>query len=67
MPKFRVTVEKKESFVGSVEVTAKSAVRAQTEVNNKINLGKIRTTDIQWGDGQYEDFSFGTTGDVDKV
>jgi hypothetical protein len=65
MPKFKVSVEKKEYRTGSVTVNANNADAAIEKVKNRIDKGKLQTTDIEWGDAQYEDCSFATTGDVD--
>jgi hypothetical protein len=65
MPKFRVSVEKRLYQTGVVEVTAKDADVAIKQVSDKINSGKLQTTDIRWSVPEYEDSSFGTTGDVD--
>jgi hypothetical protein len=65
MPKFIVSVEKRLCYTGVVEVTAKGAVGAIAKVNRMIANGKLQTTAIAWDEGQYEDFSFKTTGDVD--
>jgi hypothetical protein len=65
MPKFSVTVEKKLRCSGIVEVTARDSVDAIEKINRKIRTGKLQTFSITWGDGEYEEFSFSTTGDVD--
>ena len=65
MPKYSVSVEKKQYCTGSVTVTAKDADAAIGKVKGRIDKGKFQTTDIEWGDAQYEDCSFATTGDVD--
>ena len=65
MPKFNVSVEKRMYATGSVTVTARNAVAAIRIVQKKIDQGKLQTTSIDWGDTQYEDCSFYTTGDVD--
>lgn len=62
---FRVSVEKKEYRTGSIPVGAKNADAAIKKVKALIDSGKLQTTDIDWGDAQYEDCSFATTGDVD--
>ena len=65
MPKYKVSVEKKLYCTGVVEVTAKSPTEAIITVDKKIREGKLQSTAIDWNDGEYEDFSFKTTGDVD--
>lgn len=65
MNTFKVTVEKKMYASGVVEIKAKDADEAQKEVNELINSGKLQTTDVEWDDAEYEDGSFGTTGDVE--
>jgi len=66
MPKFSVSVEKKEYCTGRwVTVSAKDANEAVEKVKGRIDRGKLQTTDIAWGDPEYEDCSFATTGDVE--
>jgi hypothetical protein len=65
MPKFKVSVEKRLYYTGTVEVEAKGAVGAIAKVNRMIANGKLQSASIAWDDGEYEDFSFKTTGDVD--
>lgn len=65
MPKFKVSVEKTLYCTGSVEVTAKDSDAALKKVSDKINSGKLQTTSINWGDVEYQDNSFQTTGDVE--
>lgn len=68
MPKeteFTVSVEKKMVFTGVVKIKAHDPEEAIRRVQSKIDDGKIQTTDIEWGEPEFEDFSFGPTGDVD--
>jgi hypothetical protein len=67
MPKFRVSVEKKLYFTGAVEVTAKNTTEAQRKVDARISKSKLRMSDVKWNEGEYEDFSFSTTGDVEDA
>jgi len=64
MAKFKVSVEKRLYTTGVYEIEAKNDA-AVTKVNEGILHGKIQTTDIQWGDPQYEDSTFQPTGDVE--
>jgi hypothetical protein len=65
MPKFNVSVEKRLYCTGNIEVEANDSDDALCQVSNKISLGELQTTDIEWGDPEYEDSSFQTTGDVE--
>ena len=65
MPKFNVSVEKRLYCTGVVEVTAKDSDAALKKVSDMIDAGKLQTTAVEWGDAEYEDSSFTTTGDVD--
>lgn len=61
---FNVTVEKMQYLSGVVKVTAQNFRKAISKVDKLINTGKLQTTMIEWGDPDYEDGSFTTTGDV---
>ena len=65
MPKFKVSVEKTLYCTGTVEVSAKDSDTALKRISDKINSGKLQTTDVEWNEPEYEDGSFQTTGDVD--
>ena len=61
---FEVTVEKMQYLSGVVKVTAQNPDAAIKKIQDKIYSGKLQTTMIEWGDPDYEDGSFTTTGDV---
>jgi hypothetical protein len=65
MPKFTVYVEKRLYCTGSVAVYAESEEQAIAIIEEKIDCGHLRTTNVEWNEPSYEDCSFGTTGDVD--
>lgn len=65
MPKYRVSVERRMYATGSVVVLADSPEEAQAAVDRRIDSGVLQTTGVEWGDAQYEDCSFATTGDID--
>ena len=65
MPKFKVNVEKTLYCTGTVEVSAKDSDTALKRISDKINSGKLQTTDVEWNEPEYEDGSFQNTGDVD--
>ena len=62
--KFEVSVEKRMYATGSITVDCDTAEQAVELVETKIANGVLQTTDVEWGDEQYEDGSFCTTGDV---
>jgi hypothetical protein len=64
---FLVCVEKKQYLTGHVKVEAKDLDAAIRDVRNQIDNGDLQTTDVTWGDPEYEDDSFDTTGDVDET
>jgi hypothetical protein len=63
--KFMVSVEKRMYATGKVEVDCDNADQAVKMVQNQIDNGVLQTTDIEWGDSQYEDCSFAVTEDLD--
>lgn len=66
--KFKVSVEKRLYVTGTVIVDCDDADTAVDMVANQIMRDELQTTDIKdWGDPQYEDCPFSTTGDVDEV
>lgn len=65
MTKFTVSVEKRLYATGAVEIEAENADKAIEIVEERINKGELQTTAIEWGESEYEDMSFKTTGDVD--
>jgi hypothetical protein len=67
MPLFKVTVEKKLSISGTIEVEAADSDEALEMVGNDIHCGALQSNSekIEWDDPDYEDGSFGTTGNVD--
>jgi hypothetical protein len=67
MKTFKVSVERKLYVTGYVKVWARDEFAALRTVNNKIAEGTLQTTDVEWGEPEYEDHSFDTTGDVDLV
>ena len=62
---YHVTVEKRMYCTAEVTIDCDSPEQAQELVENQITSGALQTTDLLWGDPQYEDCSFITTGDVD--
>lgn len=64
MKEFEVTVEKTLYCSGTIKVKAKNSEAALKQVSDKINSGKLQTTHIEWGDSEYQDGTFQTTGDV---
>ena len=66
MKNFNVTVEKMYRVSGVITVKANSPEEANDKIDDKILSGKLQTNDpkINWGDMDYEDSSFKTTGDV---
>jgi hypothetical protein len=67
MPKYLVTVEKTLYCSGTVEVEAKDCHYAFFKVKDMIDAGELQTTDIEWDDPEYNDCSFGATGDIDVI
>lgn len=64
MPKFEVTVEKTMTCSGIIEVEAVDSDAALKQISDRINSGKLQTTEVNWDDPEYNDGSFQTTGDV---
>ena len=64
MKKFDVTVEKLLYCSGVIKVKAKNFDMALKKVSKKIQSGKLQTTTVNWGDPEYQDGTFQTTGDV---
>jgi hypothetical protein len=64
MSKFEVTVEKTQYLSGTITVTAKDSDAALKQVQDKIYSGELQTTMVEWGDPEYQDGTFHTTGDV---
>jgi len=62
---FKVFVEKRMYAIGTVTVEGEDADDAIDLVEEQIDSGELQTTAVDWG--EYEDFSFVTTGDVDLV
>lgn len=62
---FKVSVEKRMYATGFVMQEATSVDKAIDTVQAKINTGELQTTDVEWSEPQYEDMTFGPTGDVD--
>ncbi len=62
---YAVSVAKRLYCTGVVHVDADSPEEAERLVINQIEKGVLQTTAIEWGDPEYEDGSFETTGDVD--
>ena len=63
--KFEVSVEKRMYATGVVVVDCDGPDEAIDLVESQIASGLLQTTSVEWGDPQYEDSSFATTGDVD--
>jgi hypothetical protein len=63
--KYIVSVEKVTRSTGSVTVECDTEEQAIELVQRQIDSGEIKTSDVEWDDPRYEDFSFTTTGDVD--
>ena len=65
--KYTVSVEKSMYVTGTVTVSnCESPQQAIDLVEGRIDTGDLQTTDVTWGDPQYEDNTFATTGDVDE-
>jgi hypothetical protein len=64
---WQVSVEKRLYATGVAIVRAANAEEAQAKVEMQIVKGSLQTTEIKWGDPEYEDSSFATTGDVEEV
>jgi len=60
--KFEVSVEKRMYATASIIVDCDTAEQAVELVETKIANGVLQTTDVEWGDEQYEDGSFCTNG-----
>ena len=63
--KYSVSVEKRMYVTGTVKIEHGSEQEAVELVQSQIDKGTLQTTDVEWDEPQYEDFSFFTTGDVD--
>jgi hypothetical protein len=63
----KVSVERRLRVTGHVEVLARDEFAALRTINNKIAKGTLQTTDVEWGEPEYEDHSFDTTGHVELV
>lgn len=61
---FTVDVKKCMYAIGTVEINCLHSDQAIDTVQHQIDSGTLKTTDIKWGDSQYEDCSFETTGDI---
>ncbi|MFA7219072.1 MAG: hypothetical protein WC119_00910 [Synergistaceae bacterium] len=62
---FDVSVEKKMYATGKIRFKAENSDMALQIVRNKIEIGEIQTSEVEWDEPQYEYCSFDTTGDVD--
>jgi|SRR5665213_507355 len=71
MPEFEVSVEKKLIVTGKIKVTAESSPQAFKAVVKMMENQEspLQTSDprIEWGDPEYDDYSFIVTGDVDSA
>jgi len=65
--KYAVVVEKCMYFTGVVEVEAETEGLAFGMVCDQINSGALQTSSIEWDEGQYQDCSFSTTGDINPA
>lgn len=63
LKEFDVTVEKTMYVSGVIRVMARNAMAALKKVQTKIASGTLQYTDVTWGDLEYQDGSFQTTGD----
>lgn len=63
--KYGVSVEKRLYATGIVTVEAESEDDAIAQVEADIVAGRLQTTAVEWGELEYEDSTFQTTGDVD--
>ena len=61
---YDVTVEKEMLCSGTVKVVADNCDDAVAKVDAMILEDKLRTVDVEWGEPEYVDFTFQTTGDV---
>ncbi len=62
--KYYVQVEKTMKCFGIIEVEARSCTDAVKKVQKGIDQDVTRTVDALWDEPEYDDFSFGTTGNV---
>lgn len=65
--KFEVGVEKRMYATGVVTVECATHDQAVQMVQAQIDSGKLQTTKVKWNKPVYEDCSFTTTGDVNKM
>jgi hypothetical protein len=63
--KHKVSVEQRMYCTGTVTVDCDNPDQAVEMVQNQINKGILLPSAIEWSEPEYEDFSFGITGDVD--
>ena len=70
MTKYIVSVEKQARITGGILVWAETPEQAQIIIDNRMkNKEKPLQTDdgdIEWGDYEYTDGTFQTTGDVEE-
>ena len=66
MAAFRVFVEKEYVVRGHIEVQAGSRHEALQVIEKQMDERRLQTVDarIQWGEPEYIDFSFQTTGEA---
>ncbi len=64
--KHTISVQKYMYCTGTVTAEGESPDDAVMAVEDQIAQGQLKTTDVEWGEPQYEDCSFETTGDVDS-
>jgi len=67
MSNYLVQVEKQKYFTGAVSVQAESMNGAIAKTQERINTGALQSSGIDWNEGEYEDNTFKTTGDAEKV
>ena len=67
MPMFKIIVEKRMTFRGEVVTDAINEREAIEQVRHCINNGDLQTTNVAWEEGEYEDDSIKTYGEVYEI
>lgn len=64
--RYSVGVEKYMRCTGRIAVLAESEDEALDIAADSIDTGVLQTTDVPWGESEYEDLSFSTTGEIEE-
>lgn len=64
MKTFEVEVQKRLFCLGTVKVIANTKEEAISQIQDRIDEGKLQTTKIDWTEPEYEYCSFETTGEA---